>query len=91
MSEKKVHTEDQHFTSNDSDSEPQVGEIHHIHDVDELVEVPSIWQKVTAWSKTAGVETIGIQRLPEAARDPNLKPWSKSPSSLGSGDVGTVQ
>lgn len=77
MSGKGPYTEDPKDLGNDSDSEPRVGEMHYIHEVDQLVEVPSIWQRITNWSKKAGAETIGVQRLPEEARNAELQPWRK--------------
>ena len=71
-------------TFNDSDFGPEngVGQVHYIHNIEDLIEVPSIWRKFTIWSEKLGAESIGIQRLPEAARDPNLRPWSKSQLNL---------
>lgn len=77
MSKEKTASEEPQIYENDSDSAHRVGEVHYIHNIEELAEVPTMWKKFTSWSEKAGAETIGIQRLPEEARDPNLKPWSK--------------
>lgn len=75
--DEKIPSEEPIVYSNESDSEPRTGEVHYIHNIEDLAEVPSMWVKFTKWSESAGAETIGIQRLSEEARNPDLKPWSK--------------
>jgi hypothetical protein len=58
----------------ETDSGPRQGQVTNLRD---FVEVPSVWDKVHLLSEKLGAETIGVERLPEEARDMNQKPWSE--------------
>jgi hypothetical protein len=65
-----------------TDSGPQEGQVGHINNLRDFSEVPSFWSKFHAFTEKLGAETIGVEQLPEEARDPNQKPHSSSQFSL---------
>lgn len=63
-----------------TDSGPRQGQVTQIKNLRDLEEIPSVWTKVHLLSEKLGAETIGVEQLPEEARNPNQKPYSKSRS-----------
>ncbi|CZR51321.1 related to Purine-cytosine permease fcyB [Phialocephala subalpina] len=59
-----------------TDSGPRQGQVTRIKNLRDLEEVPSVWTKVHLLSEKLGAETIGVEQLPEEARNPNQKPYS---------------
>jgi hypothetical protein len=64
-----------------TDSGPRQGQVTHINNLRDFEAVPGIWSRVHALSEKIGAETIGVEQLPEEARNPNQKPRSKSLTS----------
>jgi hypothetical protein len=60
-----------------TDSGPREGQVVHVSNLRDFVEIPSFWNKIHALSEKLGAETIGVEQLPEEARDVNQKPHSK--------------
>jgi hypothetical protein len=60
-----------------TDSGPREGQVAHVNNLRDFTEVPSFWSKVHALSEKLGAETIGVEQLPEEARDVNQKPHSE--------------
>lgn len=60
-------------------SGPREGQVlrTHVNNLRDFAEVPSFWSKIHAISEKLGAETIGVEQLPEEARDVNQKPHSK--------------
>lgn len=55
-------------------SGPREGEVENLRD---FSQVPSFWNKVHRLSEKLGAETVGVEQLPEEARDVNQKPHSE--------------
>lgn len=55
-----------------------LGQVTQIHNLREFESVPGIWSKVHTLTEKMGAETIGVEQLPEEARNSKQKPRSKS-------------
>lgn len=60
-----------------TDSGPREGHVGHVTNLTDFAEVPSFWSGLHRLSAKLGAETIGVEQLPEEARNPDQKPHSK--------------
>lgn len=65
-----------------TDSGPRQGQVAQVKNLRDFESVPGIWDKVHLLSEKLGAETIGVEQLPEEARNPDQKPRSKQYSQI---------
>lgn len=59
-----------------TDSGPRQGQVIQVKNLRDFEHVPGIWSKVHLLSEKLGAETIGVEQLPEEARNLEQRPYS---------------